>query len=104
MNITYEAALIDYMEKKGFVGIVIEQVSLVGCCADMVELYTRFVRRPEAQALREQGTWRIVGAPVGELFLAFGLETEDQVTLGIKNFLCVKDITYRGISAFSLRD
>lgn len=102
MNVTYEQRLSDYMTSKGYRAIVFEEISAVGCCADSTELYTRFAKAPEAEKLRAQRTWRIFEAPVGELFLSRGLEVDDDVTLGLKSFLGIKDITYKGIAAWKL--
>ncbi len=102
MNVTYDQRLIDYMTAKGYCAVVFQEVSAIGCCADSSELYSRFAKPAEAEKLRAQGAWRIVDAPVGELFLARGLEVDDDVALGLKSFLSVKDITYKGIAAWKL--
>ena len=102
MNVTYDQRLQDYMRAKGYCVVVFQEVSAIGCCADSSELYSRFAKAPEAEKLRAQGTWRIVEAPVGELFLARGLEVDDEVSLGLKSFLGVKDISYKGIAAWKL--
>ena len=102
MNVTYDQRLIDYMTAKGYCAVVFQEVSAIGCCADSSELYSRFAKAAEAEKLRAQGTWRIVDAPVGELFLARGLEVDGDVALGLKNFLGMKDIAYKGIAAWKL--
>ncbi len=102
MNVTYEPRLIEYMQAKGFSAIVFEEISAVGCCADSTELYSRFARDGEAARLRGQGAWRIFPAPVGELFLSRGLEVDDEVSLGLKSFLGIKDITYKGLAPWKL--
>ena len=43
MNVTYEQKLIDYMKRKGYWAIVVEQIDPIGCCADTSELLLRFV-------------------------------------------------------------
>ena len=102
MNLVYTQQIKDYMAAKGYVGIAFEQLSSIGCCADSVELYSRFVKGPEAEKLRAQGTWRIVEAPVGELFLARGIECAEDVTVSLKSFLGLKDIKADGIYPWRL--
>lgn len=102
MNITYDQRLKDYMERKGYVAIVVDTLSPVGCCADTTELCTRFAREAEAAALKEKGC-KVLPAELGEvLVLARGLEYDEDVSFGLRSFLGIKDITVKGIRAWRL--
>ena len=88
VNIVYDQRLRDYMERKGYTAVVVEAISPTGCCADATELYTRFARPVEA----------------GEVLIPTrGMDVDDEVRLGLRSFLGIKDITVKGIRAWSLR-
>lgn len=102
MNIIYEQPLIDYMKRKSYSAIVIEQIDPIGCCADTSELLLRFVTEKGANKLRDQAI-RQLGAPFGELFVMIrGLDYDDDITFGLRNFLGLKDITVNGIRHWKL--
>lgn len=102
MNISYEQSLIDYMQKKNYSAIVVEQIDPVGCCADTSELLLRFVNEKGADKLRDQAI-RQLDAPFGELFVMIrGLDYDDEITFGLWNFLGLKDITVKGIRHWQL--
>ena len=64
MNIIYEQPLIDYMKRKSYSAIVIEQIDPIGCCADTSELLLRFVTEKGANKLRDQAI-RQLDVPFG---------------------------------------
>lgn len=102
MNIIYEQPLIDYMKRKSYSAIVIEQIDPTGCCADTSELLLRFVTEKGANKLRDQAI-RQLDAPFGELFVMIrGLDYDDDITFGLRNFLGLKDITVNGIRHWKL--
>lgn len=102
MNISYEQSLIDYMQKKNYSAIVVEQIDPIGCCADTSELLLRFVNEKGADKLRDQAI-RQLDAPFGELFVMIcGLDYDDEITFGLRNFLGLKDITVKGIRHWQL--
>lgn len=102
MNIIYEQPLIDYMKRKSYSAIVIEQIDPIGCCADTSELLFRFVTEKGANKLRDQAI-RQLDAPFGELFVMIrGLDYDDDITFGLRNFLGLKDITVNGIRHWKL--
>lgn len=102
MNISYEQSLIDYMQKKNYSAIVVEQIDSIGCCADTSELLLRFVNEKGADKLRDQAI-RQLDAPFGELFVMIrGLDYDDEITFGLRNFLGLKDITVKGIRHWQL--
>lgn len=102
MNISYEQSLIDYMQKKNYSAIVVEQIDPIGCCADTSELLLRFVNEKGADKLRDQAI-RQLDAPFGELLVMIrGLDYDDEITFGLRSFLGLKDITVKGIRHWQL--
>lgn len=100
MQITYDEKLQDYMRKKGYSYIAVESVSATGCCADLSEISTRFVRDKDVAALKEKGCG-VLQAPIGEvLIITKGLEYDEEVTFSLKSFLGAKDIAIKGIKAW----
>lgn len=102
MRIVYEQALLDYMERKGYRCIAVESISPKGCCADMTELHTRFVRDKDVAGLKAKGCG-VFEAPVGELLiLSRGLEFDEVVTFGLRTFFGAKDVTVKGLAPWKL--
>ena len=102
MHITYEQPLIDYMKRKSYSAIVVEQIDPIGCCADTSELLLRFVTSKGANKLRDQAI-RQLDAPFGELFVMVrGLDYDEDISFGLRTFLGLKDITVKGIRHWKL--
>ena len=79
MDITYDESLIEYMKKKKYTAIVIEQIDPIGCCADTSELLLRFVNEKGADKLRDQAI-RQLDVPFGELFVMIrGLDYDKEI-------------------------
>ena len=102
MDVSYSQVLIDYMKKKSYSAIVIEQIDSIGCCADTSELLLRFVNEKGADKLRDQAI-RQLDAPYGELFVMVrGLDYDDHLSFDLRNFLGLKDIKVEGVRAWTL--
>lgn len=102
MRVTYQQKLIDYMQRRSYAAIVVESVDPIGCCADMQELLLRFVDAKGADQVREQAI-RQLDVPYGELFIMVrGLDYDEDIEFGLRSFLGLKDITVKGIRAWSL--
>ena len=102
VHITFDQPLIDYMRKKGYVGIAVDTVSAIGCCADTTELATRFVKAPEAEKLRAKGCG-VHEADYGEVFIETrGLHYDENIRFSLRSFFGAKDIRVKGIQAFRL--
>ncbi len=98
-QVTYSPELVRYMRRKGFDHIAMELLSPMGATADSTELYTRFVREPEAAKLRQRG-WRCLPGECGDILIGRGVEYDDRIELGLRSFLGLKDITVKGIYAW----
>lgn len=102
VRITASEKLLAYMERKGYRCIAVEPISPKGCCADMTELHSRFVRDKDVPKLKARNCG-VFEAPFGELLvLEKGLEIDDEVRFDLRSFLGMKDIAVKGIRPFSL--
>ncbi len=102
MVITCSEKLMAYMQRKDYHCIALEPISPQGCCADMTELHSRFVRDKDVPKLKAKNCG-VFEAPFGELLiLQRGLEIDDTVHLDLRRFLGVSDIVVKGIRPFSL--
>ena len=98
MEVVYSEALIAYMKKKGYSFISVESISPKGCCADSTELLVTFVSDKAAEQYKAKGC-RTIKAQGELLILSKGLEYGEEVSLGLRSFLGLKDITVDGIAA-----
>lgn len=102
ITISASKKLMEYMDRKGYHCIAVEPLSPKGCCADMTELHSRFVRDKDMPRLKEKRCG-VFDAPFGEmLVLEKGLEIDDEVYFDLRSFFGMKDITVKGIRPFSL--
>ncbi len=102
MRVTCSDDLMAYMQRKGYHCIALEPISPQGCCADMTELHSRFVRDKDVDKLKAKNCG-VFAAPFGELLiLEKGLDVDEEVFLGLRSFLGFRDIVVRGIRPFSL--
>lgn len=52
IEISASEKLLEYMDRKGYHCIAVEPISPKGCCADMTELHSRFVRDKDVSRLK----------------------------------------------------
>lgn len=102
MNFIVEQPLLDYMRKKKYTAIVIEPIAPIGCCADMEEILTRFVREKDVATLIDKGYRTLATDPIIILTQGTTLSFDDEVVLGLKRFLGVADIAIQGVSTWKL--
>ncbi len=102
MHIAYDDKLIAYMKKKGYVAIAVETASATGCCADVTELATRFVRESEAEQLKAAGCGVHEGDWGEVLVLEKGLHYDDEISFKLRNFFGAKDVVVKGIAPWKL--
>ena len=102
MQINLEQPLLDYMRKKKYAALVIESIAPIGCCADMEEILTRFVKEKDIATLEEKGYRVLLRDPVVVLTKGTTLTFDDVVTFGLRRFLGAADITVSGVSTWSL--
>jgi len=101
VNIRYTQDLKDYMAKKGYSHIELGIIDASTCCSGFSELVSNFLTDAQASELRERAV-RVLNGEVGDIIVtARGLEYEDDIELGLKSFLGAKDITIKGIKAWT---
>ena len=101
IEISASEKLLEYMDRKGYHCIAVEPISPKGCCADMTELHSRFVRDKDVPRLKARNCG-VFEAPVGErLDLESGLVIDDDGDCALRSFFGVEDIATRGIRPFS---
>ena len=101
MKVTYDQKLIDYMAKKGYTNIELGLVQANTCCSGFADIYTGFLTDKGAASLKGKIVRRIPG-DVGEILVTErGLEFDEEIHLGLRSFLGAKDITVKGVRAWS---
>ena len=102
-NIVYDRKLIDYMARKGYSALSVELISPIGACADTSELCIGFIRPRDLPAFQKKAL-RILPYDQGTLYLmSRGIETDDRIFLGLRSFFGAKDVTVKGMRAFSFK-
>lgn len=102
MHVTYDQNLKDYMARKGYSHIELGLVEASTCCSGFADIYTGFLTEKGLESLKGKIIRRIPGE-VGDIIVtARGLEYDDELRLGLKSFLGVKDITISGVRAWSM--
>jgi hypothetical protein len=102
MHVTYSQELKDYMARKGYTNIEVGLAEAGTCCSGYSEIVAGFVTDKGAERIRKKVVRRLPGE-VGEVLITSPvLEIDDDVELGLRNFLGLKDITVKGIRAWSL--
>lgn len=102
MTFIIEQPLLDYVHKKKYTAIVIEPIAPIGCCADMEEILTRFVKEKDIATLINKGYRVLATDPLCILTSGTTLTFDDEVTLGLRRFLGVVDIQVTGVSTWRL--
>jgi len=102
MKVSYDQNLMDYMAKKGYAHIELGLASANTCCSGLTEVYTGFLSEQGAKSLQGKIVRRIPGEMGDILVTARGLEFDGEIHLGLRSFLGAKDITVKGVRAWSL--
>lgn len=91
-----------YMARKGYTHVELGLAEANTCCSGFSEVFATFLTDGAARRVSEKAV-RTIPCEVGDVLVtARGLEYDDVVTLGLKSFLGVKDITVEGVRAWSL--
>ena len=92
MEVVCTEELKRYMERKGYRYVELGLAEANTCCSGFSEVFATVLTDSAARRLRGKAVRTIL----------CGLEYDDVVTLGLKSFLGVKDITVQGVRAWSL--
>jgi len=100
MEIIYEPELLAFMEKKNKNIIVVEEVSINNSDIEIMELHVHLISEAIADEFKKKKRYRTVPTEHGEvLFPPFKLKIAETVTFGLKSFLGIKYLSYKGIKA-----
>ena len=98
MKFTYEPALLEYMTKKGKTTIVVEEVTSNNSDFEITELHVQLIDEKRAEYFKTKQGYGTVTTESGEVLLQpFRLKYDDVVTFGLKSFLGIKYVSYKGI-------
>ena len=98
MKFTYEPALLEYMTKKGKTTIVVEEVTSNNSDFEITELHVQLIDEKRAEYFKKKQGYGTVTTEAGEVLLPpFRLKYDDVVTFGLKSFLGIKYVSYKGI-------
>ena len=80
--------------------IVVEEVSINNSDIEIMELHVHLISEKIADEFKKKKRYRTVPTEHGEvLFPPFKLKISDTVTFGLKSFLGIKSLSYKGIKA-----
>lgn len=97
MEFVYEPALIEYMQKKKKSIIVVEEVTINNSDIEITELHVHLIDERRANDFKAK-RYRSVKTNEGEVLLPpFKLKYNDVITFGLKSFLGIKYVSYKGI-------
>ncbi len=97
MEFIYEPALLEYMQKKRKNIIVVEEVTINNSDIEITELHVHLIDEKRANAFKSK-RYRSVKTNEGEVLLPpFKLQYADVITFGLKSFLGIKYLSYKGI-------
>lgn len=102
MKITYSEKLISYMQRKGHEHIVVEIAEASTCCSGFATLTAHFASSKEVASLSGKVVSRFEGSVGDVLVLSRGIEYDNAPELGLRSFLGIKDISFKGMRAFHL--
>lgn len=100
MEFIYTPELIEYMNKKQKNIIVVEEVSINNSDIEIMELHVHLIDTKMANVFKQKKRYRTVTTDYGEvLFPPFKLKLSETITFGLKSFLGIKYLSYKGIKA-----
>ena len=103
MTVTASPELVAYMRKKGYTHVVVGIVDSKTCCAGFSDIVTSFVNDKGAEKLHGKIRRTLPCEDMQDVLVtAPGLEYDEDISLGLKSFLGAKDITVKGIRAWSI--
>lgn len=97
MRFHYEPALLEFMQKKKLTTILVELVE-VSSDIDITELHVRLADPKTQELFLTKKGYRRFASEVGDVLLPpYPLTMEETVTFGLKSFLFIKYVTYKGM-------
>ena len=101
MQISIDDKLKTYLDKKHCPHIVVDVVDSKTCCAGYSEVIARPATDSEAAKLSGVVRKRLNCDDV-EILILCRCDIDDDIRFSLRNFLGIKDVTVKGIRAFSI--
>ncbi len=99
MKFVYEKPLLDYMLKKGKKTIAVEEITSNNSDFEITELHVHLVDEKRAGYFKTKKGYYSISTEAGAVLLPpYRLKCEDTITFGLKSFLGIKYVSYKGIS------
>ena len=96
MNAELSIELKDYMNKKGYHHIEVELVDSGTSTCGFAEVSAKFLTDKQAEGM-EKKSRHVLDTELGKVYCTAVFEFDDKVTLGLRSFFGLKDITFTGI-------
>lgn len=98
MQFVYESALKQYMLEKKKRNIVVEPIEVKNSDFDVTELHVYLVNDKQAKFFKTKKKYKGYQTDLGEVLLPnYRLKYEEIVVFGLKKFLFIRYVTYKGI-------
>lgn len=98
MTIRYTPELLEYMQKKNNHTILVELVEINNTDVEVVELHVYLPHKNQKEKFLKEKKYRVVTTEVGDvLFPPYPLQLDEEITFGLKKFLCFTSLSYTGI-------
>ena len=98
MQFVYEPALEKYMLEKKKTNIIVEPVEVNNSDCDVTELHVYLANDKQAEFFKTKKKYKGHQTDLGEVLLPnYRLEYEETVVFGLKKFLFIRYVTYKGI-------
>lgn len=101
MEITYSPKLKEYMEKKGLHHIAVELADSETSTCGFVDISTRFVKDNQVDKVAAKAR-RVLEGELGNIYVLGVMDYDDAVELDLRSFFGLKDITVKGIRAWTM--
>lgn len=101
MEIVYTPKLREYMESKGLHHIAIELADSETSTCGFVDISSRFVKDNQVEKVAPKAR-RVLEGELGNIYVLGVMDYDDQVELGLRSFFGLKDITIKGIRAWTM--
>lgn len=99
MYFTYEEELKEYMKQKNKKNIIVEVVTINNSEIEITELHVHFINEKQTEFYKTKKNYRSIETEMGEVLLpCFKLQYDEEIVLGLKSFLGIKSLSYKGIT------
>ena len=98
MNIHYTPELLEYMRKKNNHTILVELVEINNTDLEVTDLHVYLPHSRQKEKFLQEKRYRTITTEVGDVLLPpYPLQIEEDVTFGLKKFLCFTSLSHTGI-------